>query len=87
MALADVLAPLQQPLFILLDTPVSWVEVLGFGGGALCVWLVARWHIANWPVGIANNLFFILLFGGAGFYAALRYFVTKTKWTCRLWTT
>ncbi|MFD8077136.1 nicotinamide riboside transporter PnuC [Streptomyces sp. NPDC059718] len=69
MALADVFAPLQQPLFILLDTPVSWVEVLGFGSGALCVWLVARRHIANWPVGIANNLFFILLFAGAGLYA------------------
>lgn len=69
MALADVLAPLQQPLFTLLDTPVSWVEVLGFGSGALCVWLVARRHIANWPVGIANNLFFILLFAGAGLYA------------------
>ncbi|WP_431947018.1 nicotinamide riboside transporter PnuC [Actinacidiphila sp. bgisy167] len=69
MSLADVLAPLQQPLFTLLDTPVSWVEVLGFGSGALCVWLVARRHIANWPVGIANNLFFILLFAGAGLYA------------------
>ncbi|MDX3235251.1 nicotinamide riboside transporter PnuC [Streptomyces sp. ME03-5709C] len=69
MALADVLAPLQQPLFTVLDTPVSWVEVLGFGSGALCVWLVARRHIANWPVGIANNLFFILLFAGAGLYA------------------
>lgn len=69
MALADVFAPLQQPLFTLLDTPVSWVEVLGFGSGALCVWLVARRHIANWPVGIANNLFFILLFAGAGLYA------------------
>lgn len=66
---ADLLAPLQQPLFTLLDTPVSWTEVLGFGSGALCVWLVARQHIANWPIGIANNLFFILLFGTAGLYA------------------
>ncbi|MDT0377407.1 nicotinamide riboside transporter PnuC [Streptomyces sp. DSM 42041] len=69
MDVADLLAPLQQPLFTLLDTPVSWVEVLGFGSGALCVWLVARQHIANWPIGIANNLFFILLFAGAGLYA------------------
>lgn len=43
--------------------------MLGFGSGALCVWLVARQHIANWPIGIANNLFFILLFTGAGLYA------------------
>jgi nicotinamide mononucleotide transporter len=66
---ADLLVPLQQPLFTLLGSPVSWVEVLGFGSGALCVWLVARQHIANWPIGIANNLLFILLFAGAGLYA------------------
>ncbi|MFF2778809.1 nicotinamide riboside transporter PnuC [Streptomyces sp. NPDC058052] len=69
MSLADVLEPLQRPLFTLLDTPVSWTEVLGFGSGALCVWLVARQHLANWPVGIANNLFFVLLFTQAGLYA------------------
>ncbi|MFF9343015.1 MULTISPECIES: nicotinamide riboside transporter PnuC [unclassified Streptomyces] len=69
MSLADVLEPLQRPLFTLLDTPVAWTEVLGFGSGALCVWLVARQHLANWPVGIANNLFFVLLFTQAGLYA------------------
>ncbi|MEJ8634090.1 nicotinamide riboside transporter PnuC [Streptomyces sp. MS2.AVA.5] len=69
MSLADIVEPLQQPLFTLLDTPVSWTEVLGFGSGALCVWLVARQHLANWPIGIANNLFFILLFVQAGLYA------------------
>ncbi|MFF6792586.1 nicotinamide riboside transporter PnuC [Streptomyces filamentosus] len=69
MSLADVLEPLQRPLFTLLDTPISWTEVLGFGSGALCVWLVARQHLANWSVGIANNLFFVLLFTQAGLYA------------------
>ncbi|MEU2509769.1 nicotinamide riboside transporter PnuC [Streptomyces sp. NPDC007863] len=69
MSLADVLEPLQQPLFTLLDTPVGWTEVLGFGSGALCVWLVARQHLANWPIGIANNVFFVLLFTQAGLYA------------------
>ncbi|MFF3752826.1 nicotinamide riboside transporter PnuC [Streptomyces sp. NPDC002018] len=69
MSLADFLDPLQRPLLTVLDTPVSWTEVLGFGSGALCVWLVARQHLANWPIGIANNLFFILLFAQAGLYA------------------
>ncbi|MFF8269997.1 nicotinamide riboside transporter PnuC [Streptomyces sp. NPDC016562] len=48
---------------------MSWTEVLGFVPGALCVWLVARQHIANWPIGIANNVFFIVLFTQAGLYA------------------
>ncbi|MGW0466224.1 nicotinamide riboside transporter PnuC [Streptomyces sp. NPDC003027] len=69
MSLASFLEPLRQPLVTVLDTPVSWTEVLGFGSGALCVWLVARQHIANWPIGIANSLFFILLFAQAGLYA------------------
>lgn len=69
MSLADILDPLRQPLVTVLGTPVSWTEVLGFGSGALCVWLVARQHVANWPVGIANNLFFVLLFLQAGLYA------------------
>jgi len=67
--LTDILEPLQQPLFTVLDTPVSWTEFLGFGSGALCVWLVARQHIANWPIGIANNVLFVLLFTQAGLYA------------------
>jgi nicotinamide mononucleotide transporter len=69
MSLADFLDPLQRPLLTVLGTPVSWTEVLGFGSGALCVWLVARRHISNWPIGIANNLFFVLLFTQAGLYA------------------
>jgi nicotinamide mononucleotide transporter len=68
-SLADIVDPLQRPLATLLGTPVSWTEVLGFGSGALCVWLVARQHLSNWPVGIANNLFFILLFTQSGLYA------------------
>ncbi|MFF1557755.1 nicotinamide riboside transporter PnuC [Streptomyces sp. NPDC058279] len=47
----------------------SWTEILGSATGAACVWLVARQHIANWPLGIANNVFFIVLFAGSGLYA------------------
>ncbi|MFD8951047.1 nicotinamide riboside transporter PnuC [Streptomyces xanthophaeus] len=48
---------------------LNWTEVPGFVTGALCVWLVARQHVANWPVGIANNVFFVVLFVQSGFYA------------------
>lgn len=53
----------------LFGAPTAWAEILGFTTGALCVVLVARRHIANWPIGIANNLLWILLFATAGLYA------------------
>ena len=37
-------------------------EILGFVTGALCVWLVARQHIWNWPIGICNNLLYLVVF-------------------------
>lgn len=48
---------------------MSTVEVIGFVSGALCVWLVARQNAWNWPVGIANNVTFFVLFWSAGLYA------------------
>ena len=45
------------------------VEILGFVSGALCVWLVARQNVWNWPIGIANNITFLILFWTAGLYA------------------
>jgi nicotinamide mononucleotide transporter len=48
---------------------VSWTEIAGFVTGGLCVWLVVRRNIWNFPVGIANNVFFIVLFTQAGLYA------------------
>ena len=48
---------------------MGWVEVVGFVSGALCVWLVTRQHVANFPVGIANNLVFVVLFWQSGLLA------------------
>ena len=45
------------------------VEILGFVSGALCVWLVAWQNVWNWPIGIANNVTFLVLFWTAGIYA------------------
>jgi nicotinamide mononucleotide transporter len=44
-------------------------EVLGFATGGICVWLVAREHLWNWPIGLANNVFFFVLFFSARLYA------------------
>ncbi|WP_199422024.1 nicotinamide riboside transporter PnuC [Actinotalea solisilvae] len=45
------------------------LEVVGFVTGALCVWLAARENIATFPIGIANNVVFAVLFVGSGLYA------------------
>ena len=63
------LARLNAPLFTAFGAPTTWAEVLGFVAGAVCVYLVARQHILNWPIGIANNMLWILLFFTAGLYA------------------
>lgn len=48
---------------------MDWTEIAAFATGALCVYLVVRQHIANFAVGMANNVLFIYLFVGAGLYA------------------
>ena len=48
---------------------MSWTEIAGFVTGALCVVLVVRRNVLNFPVGIANNVFFFVLFVQAGLYA------------------
>ncbi len=45
------------------------VEIAGFATGAVCVWLLVRRNIWNFPVGIANNLLFLSLFALSGLYA------------------
>ncbi|MBS1839355.1 MAG: nicotinamide mononucleotide transporter [Acidobacteria bacterium] len=48
---------------------VSLTETLGFLSGAACVWLIVKENIWNWPVGIANNIFFVILFWRARLFA------------------
>ncbi len=47
---------------------MSVSELLGFVTGAVNVWLLARQNIWNWPIGLANNAFYIAVFVTAGLY-------------------
>jgi nicotinamide mononucleotide transporter len=44
------------------------VEIAGFVSGALSVWLAVKQHPWTWPLGIANAVFFFLLFWRARLY-------------------
>lgn len=49
--------------------PIDPTEALGFATGAVCVWLVTKENIWNWPIGLANNVFFAVLFWRARLFA------------------
>lgn len=49
--------------------PIDLTEAWGFATGAVCVWLVTKENIWNWPIGLANNVFFAILFWEARLYA------------------
>jgi nicotinamide mononucleotide transporter len=48
---------------------VSLTEILGFITGAACVALAVKENVWNWPIGILNNVFFLLLFWQSKLYA------------------
>src|SRR5689334_11718022 len=48
---------------------IGVAEAWGFVTGGICVWLVVREHLWNWPVGLANNILFFILFLRARLYA------------------
>jgi len=47
---------------------LNWIEIFGFITGVVNVWLLARQNIWNWPIGIANNLAYLVLFATTGLY-------------------
>lgn len=67
--LAELVDPLNAVLFTLGGDQVSTAELLGFVTGGLCVALTVRRSILNFPVGIANCVFFLVLFVSAQLWA------------------
>ena len=66
---AIVLVVLTKTVFELFGEPVSWAELAGFVTGIACVALAVMQRIETFPVGIANNVFFVVLFADARLYA------------------
>jgi len=67
--LAHLVAPLNVVLFTLGNDHVTVAELLGFATGAASVWLTVLARISNFPIGIANSAFFLVLFMTARLYA------------------
>lgn len=67
--LAHLLAPLNAVLFTVGNDQVTVAELLGFVTGAASVWLTVLARVSNFPVGIANSAFFLVLFVSARLYA------------------
>lgn len=67
--LAHLLAPLNRSLFTFGNDHVSSAELAGFLTGVACVWLTVKARISNFPVGLANDGFFLVLFLAARLYA------------------
>ena len=66
---AIVLVMLTETVFELFGEPVTWAELAGFVTGIACVALAVFQRIETFRVGIANNVFFIVLFMDARLYA------------------
>jgi nicotinamide mononucleotide transporter len=52
------------------SVPFSWWETIGFVTGLLSVWLAAKEHIANWPIGLVNCTAFLVLFWQISLYGS-----------------
>jgi nicotinamide mononucleotide transporter len=48
---------------------MNWLEIWGFITGAVCVGLQVKQNIWNWPIGIANNVLYVIVFWHSGLFA------------------
>ena len=60
---------LNEAPFAIAGQPTTWAEILGFVFGAAAVWLAAVRSVANFGVGMLNNVCWLVLFADAALYA------------------
>lgn len=58
-----------ETAFHLFGAATTWAEVLGFISGIITVFLIVKQNVWNFPIGIINNIFFLILFFDAKLYA------------------
>jgi nicotinamide mononucleotide transporter len=58
-----------DPCAPLVSLGSSCAELLGFVSGALCVWLVTRESIWNWPLGALTAACYVVVFARSGLYS------------------
>lgn len=46
-----------------------WIEIFGFVTGVVNLYLLVRQNVWNWPVGIANNALYVIVFFQSRFYS------------------
>jgi nicotinamide mononucleotide transporter len=76
-------------LFTVMDYPMSPVELIGTIFGMWCVWLAAKNKVLNWPIGLVNIIFFMVLFWQVQLYSDVLlqiYFFFITFYGWYLWT-
>lgn len=65
----QILDLMNQTAFTAFGAGTTWTEIFGFVTGLLCVYLVARANVWNFPIGILNAAFFMILFLHVNLYA------------------
>ncbi len=59
----------KETFFTVFEHPVSYVEFIGTVLGLISVFLAARANIFTWPTGIANAIFFLVIFYQINLYS------------------
>ena len=47
----------------------TWMEAISFVTGAVCVWMTVKENVWNFPIGLANEIAFFVVFARARLYA------------------
>ena len=79
---------IETTFFTLVGYPMSYIEFFGTILNLLCVWLVAKNKVINWPIGIAAVVLFFILFYEIRLYSDMveqAYFFVTGFWGWYMW--